>query len=90
MKIYQTESGLGYKQLAYLLEFNEGLGDSSLICIGTKNFCGDELYVVGDVYRGDDKLGIHLEETTKKTADFEFCNSYLFRFWFAYMTLNKA
>jgi len=52
MKIKETTAGLGYEQMAYLLQLSDTtntMNETQFLCIATKNITGDDLYKVGEL-----------------------------------------
>lgn len=84
MKIYQTDSGLGYKQYAYLIRLDKTKNGYNYLCIGTHNVDGDEGffkhgYRIGEIV--EDIHGLYLEDTTFKITDSELYGTFLFDFF---------
>lgn len=82
MKVYKTNSGLGYNEYAYFVknkvERDYNPDHNEYICIGMN--CRTDVYFVG----GCDVLqDYEVEETNLKTSEFSICNTYLFNFWAA-------
>lgn len=77
MEVFQTNAGLGYRQLAYLVKLDKSKNGNNYLCIG-KNFNG-ESYEVGNIVM--DLEDFYLEPTTFKIEDSELSGTYLFEFW---------
>ena len=78
MKIYQTNAGLGYRQLAFLIRLDKTDNGYNYLCIGTKNVNTDTTYLVGAVIELED---LYIENTTLKRSDSELYGTYLFDYW---------
>ena len=79
MKIYQTNAGLGYRQLAFLIRLDKTDNGYNYLCIGTKNVNTDTTYLVGAAIELED---IYIEDSTFQVSDSELNGTYLFDYWF--------
>ena len=78
MKIFQTNAGLGYQQLAFLIRLDKTNAGYNYLCIGTKNVHTDTEYWIGAVIELE---GIYIEDSTFKVSDSELSGTYLFDYW---------
>ena len=58
MKIYETNSGLGYNQLAYLIRLDKTENGYNYLCIGGYNLKPYDIYTVGEITELYDTDGI--------------------------------
>jgi len=80
MKIYQTNGGLGYQQLAYLLRLDKSENGYNYLCIGRRFVDGsNDDYIVGEVV--EDLEEIYIEDTDYKIEDSPLYGSFLFDFF---------
>ena len=80
MKVYQTDSGLGYNQLAFLIRVDKSENGFNYLCIGKKGNNGPWIYYeVGELIK--DLEDIYIQESTFKIEDSDLFGSYLFDFW---------
>jgi hypothetical protein len=79
MKVYQTDGGLGYGQLAWLIRLHESKNGYNYLCIGTKNCDPEDGYYEGKYI--ENLESIYVEETDLKIEDFYIYNEYLFKYF---------
>lgn len=79
MKIYQTNAGLGYNELAYLIRLCKTQNGYNYLCIGIKNVDDNPMYVIGETVNNLNDF--YLEETTYKLTDSPLYGTYLFNYW---------
>lgn len=73
MNIFETNSGLGYKEKAFLLETKHGF-----LCIGHQNIeDGDCGYFIGEIV--SDMTDVFLEKTNFNLKDSKLWNKFLFQ-----------
>ncbi len=78
MKIYQTNSGLGYKELAYFLKLN----DKEFLCIDVISAIPHSFYIIGEINYNDGLL-------FPEPSDYDIKNSPLYEsFLFNYLLRN--
>ena len=77
MKVYKTNSGLGYNEYAYFVKADrDGI---NYVCIGVDSHHMD-IHSVGKIQKSD---SIKLEETDLDIWDFAISKTYFFGFWVA-------
>jgi len=76
MEIFQTNTALGYRQLAFLIRLDKNVNGYNYICIGTQNIGNDDIYQIGEIV--EDLEDFYLEDTTFKITDSELNGTYLF------------
>ena len=86
MKIYQTNSGLGYKQYVYLIRLGKKENGYNYLCIGTHNVDEDNgffkhSYRIGEIIKEYDECYLELEDTNFKITDSELYGTFLFDFF---------
>ncbi len=74
LKIYKTNSALGYNQYSYLLQCTEGF-----LVVDTIGCYGDDTYKVGSFVKDFHKM--ELEETDYNIENSPLWNEYLFQFF---------
>jgi len=79
MKIYETSSGLGYKQYAYLIRIKKSENGHDYLCIGTKSSRGWDNYVIGEIV--EDLEDYSVKESGYKLHDSPLAGDYLFNYW---------
>lgn len=77
MEVFQTDAGLGYKQLAYLVKLDKSKNGHNYLCIGKT--CNADSYEVGHIVM--DLEDFYVEPTSFKIEDSELNGTYLFEFW---------
>jgi len=77
MKVYQTNSGLGYNQLAYLIKINETSNEHNYLTIGERNLPIDCSYKVGEL--AADLEEIDIEESNYRLEQSPLFGGFLFK-----------
>lgn len=67
MKIYQTNDGLGYNQLAYLLKIEETVNGHTYLIIGGKNLPTDCDYKIGELVEDSEDLNVETSKINQST-----------------------
>jgi hypothetical protein len=76
LKLYKTNSALGYNQYAYLLESIDGY-----LVVDAIGCYGDDTYTIGKFIHNIDSYDLYLEETEYKIEDSPLWNTFLFQFF---------
>ena len=76
LKLYKTNSALGYNQYAYLLESIDGD-----LVVDTIGYPCDDTYTIGEFIHDIDSYDLYLEETCYKIEDSPLWNTFLFQFF---------
>ena len=79
MKIFQTNAGLGYQQLAFLIRLDKTNNGYNYLCVGTENVTDNSMYWLGATIL--DLEDFYVEDTTFKISDSELNETYLFNYW---------
>lgn len=76
LKIYKTNSALGYNQYALLLECTDGY-----LVVDTAGCYGDDSYKIGSFISNIDSYDIELEVSDYNIENSPLWNEYLFQFF---------
>lgn len=79
MKIYETNGGLGYNQLAYLIQLNKSGNGYNYLVIGGLNIYHLDSYKIGTVTK--DLENIYVEESNYSIKDSPLYGNFLFDFF---------
>jgi len=88
MKVYQTDAGLGYMQLAFLVCLEKSENGYNYLCIDTQLIGEDDnMYQIGNIVK--DLEGIYVQETNYDITQSPLYNTYLFKFFLENYKLNQ-
>ena len=76
MKVFETNAGLGYQQIAYLIRLNKSKNGYDYLCIDTNNVRGSETYESGKVIK--DLEDFYVEESSFRTIDSSLYGTFLY------------
>ncbi len=81
MKIYQSDGGLGYNQLAFLIRLEETKNGYNYLCVDTQNIEpeDDTSYVIGEIV--EDLENIYVKESTYKVEESPLYGTFLFNYF---------
>ncbi len=91
IQVYQSDGGLGYRQLAFLILLGKTkdsqLGGDDYLCIGTQNINDeDSEYQIGNVVK--DLEDIYITESTYKIEESPLYGTFLFDYYLQSQKLN--
>lgn len=87
IKIFETNAGLGYEQLAYLIRLDKSENGYNYLCIGTSYTGKEDNYRAGDVVENLEDF--YVQESHHKIGDFQISRNYLFKCWLAQLYAEK-
>lgn len=67
MKVYQTNAGLGYNQLAFLTRLEKSKNGYNYLCVGLKNVNTDSCYKIGEIVK--DLEDYYVEDSDYKISE---------------------
>lgn len=78
MRIFETNAGLGYGQLAYLVRMQKSENGHNYLCVG-KNFQGESEFEVGEIVKDLESFYVQVSDWDIKNSDYS--ENFFFKFW---------